>query len=126
MSQVKITDQSSLEDNNSTKRNSERDNESQNDNKSVDSWQYMKKDKNEIIEEANKILKERSKNRGLSLTNRPKGKFSFITDTRDVCLKNYLIGLLKEERTVLSDKELSIQEALLSSEKRLIEDTKYF
>lgn len=41
-------------------------------------------------------------------------------------MKNYLIGLLKEERTVLSDKELSIQEALLSSEKRLIEDTKYF
>lgn len=109
----------------STNKNTEKESNKDLDN-SQDSLLFIKRDKNEIIEEANKIIKERSKNRGLSLTNRPKGKHAFITDTRDVCLKNYLIGLLKEERTVLSDKELKIQEALLSSEKRLTEDTKYF
>ena len=87
---------------------------------------YIKENNDEMIEEAERILKERSKNRGLSLTSRPKGKHAFITDTKDVCLKNYLIGLLKDERTNLSDKESSIKGALESSDRRLEYDLKFF
>lgn len=113
-----------------TKEQSEKDqlnNEEDVDGKKDDTADYnIKYDRIQIIEEANKIIKERSKNQGLSLTSRPKGKSAFITDIKDVCLKNYLIGLLKVERTVLSDKESNIQDALINSEKRLLEDSKYF
>src|SRR3989442_1571137 len=47
--------------NESTMKNSEHEPSNKGD-KSEDSIQFTKKDKNEIIEEANKILKERSKN----------------------------------------------------------------
>lgn len=82
--------------------------------------------KNEIIEEANKILNERLKNRGLSLTSRPKGKCAFITDTKEVSLKNYLIDKLKEERTILNEKELTIQDDLKQSEFKLQNDMSQF
>lgn len=86
-----------------------------------------KKDsKNQLIEEANKILKERTKNRGLSLTTRPKGKHAFITDTKEVSLKNYLIDQLKHERTKLNDKEITIGQDLKSSDLKLIQDEAQF
>ena len=87
---------------------------------------YSDNSKNQIIEEANKILNERSKNRGLSLTTRPKGKHAFITDTKEVSLKNYLIKELKDERTKLNDKELIIQQDLKQSEFKLQNDRSQF
>lgn len=80
----------------------------------------------DIIREANKILKERNKNSGANLASRAKSKLDNIVDCREICLKNYLIDLLKGERTVINDKELSITKALKESESRLDRDYRLF
>ena len=49
-----------------------------------------------------------------------------MNDTRDICLKNYLIGLLKESRTDLNEKEKNITKALRDSENRLDTDYRNF
>lgn len=45
-----------------------------------------------------------------------------ITDTREICLKNYMIDLLKSERTMLNDKELAIRKALNENESKFDND----
>ena len=75
------------------------------------------------ITEANKIMKERMKNKGNAITSKHRMRNLVMNDTRDICLKNYLIGLLKESRTDLNEKEKNITKALRDSENRL--DTEY-
>ena len=75
------------------------------------------------ITEANKIMKERMKNKGNAITSKHRMRNLVMNDTRDICLKNYLIGLLKESRTDLNEKEKNITKALRDSENRL--DTDY-
>ena len=47
-------------------------------------------------------------------------------DNKEISLKNYLIGLLKEKRTDINEKERNIEKALKQSENQLDRDTKEF
>ena len=78
------------------------------------------------ITEANKIMKERMKNKGNEITSKHRMRNLVMNDTRDICLKNYLIGLLKESRTDLNEKEKNITKALRDSENRLDTDYRNF
>ena len=78
------------------------------------------------ITEANKIMKERMKNKGNAITSKHRMRNLVMNDTRDICLKNYLIGLLKESRTDLNEKEKNITKALRDSENRLDTDYRNF
>ena len=78
------------------------------------------------LTEANKIMKERMKNKGNAITSKHRMRNIVMNDTRDICLKNYLIGLLKESRTDLNEKEKNITKALRDSENRLDTDYRNF
>jgi hypothetical protein len=79
----------------------------------------------DIIKEANKIMRERSKN-GSNTVSKYKAKIDYIGDNREICLKNYLIDLLKDKRTEINDRELAITKALKESENKLERDYKDF
>ena len=74
------------------------------------------------LTEANKIMKERMKNKGNTLNSKHRMRGLVMNDTRDICLKNYLIGLLKESRTDLNEKEKDITKALRDGETSLHEE----
>ena len=78
------------------------------------------------LTEANKIMKERMKNKGNTLNSKHRMRGLVMNDTRDICLKNYLIGLLKESRTDLNEKEKDITKALRDGETRLETDYRNF
>ena len=61
------------------------------------------------LTEANKIMNERMKNKGNTINAKHRMRGLVMNDTRDICLKNYLIGLLKESRTDLNEKEKILQ-----------------
>ena len=71
-------------------------------------------------------MKERMKNKGNAITSKHRMRNLVMNDTRDICLKNYLIGLLKESRTDLNEKEKNITKALRDSENRLDTDYRNF
>jgi hypothetical protein len=79
----------------------------------------------DIIKEANKIMAERHKKTGDN-SGKVKAKTQQIIETREVCLKNYLIGLLKERRMEINDKENAITLALKESENTFDRDYKDF
>lgn len=85
-----------------------------------------KKDQKEFINEANKIMRERMKNKGSSINSKSKLKSVVLKDTKEICLKNYLIDMLKEKRTDINLKEKNITKALRDSETRLDDDYKGF
>lgn len=80
----------------------------------------------DIIKEANKIIRERNKHSINTLSSKIKSKFDVLTDSREICMKNYLIDLLKFERTRINDKELSITKALGENEIKLESDITFF
>jgi len=61
-------------------------------------------------------MHNRSKNSTNSLSSKNKCRLDVINDTREICMKNYMIDLLKTERTLLNNKELSIRKALNENE----------
>ena len=78
------------------------------------------------LTEANKIMNERMKNKGNTINAKHRMRGLVMNDTRDICLKNYLIGLLKESRTDLNEKEKDITKALRDGETRLETDYRNF
>ena len=86
----------------------------------------LTKDHIDIIKEANQIMKERSKNSGLSVSTKNNSINDFILQNREICLKNFLIDLLKNERTSIAGKQNKITRALNDSEKKLENDYKEF
>ena len=84
------------------------------------------RDQLDIIGEANKIMRERTKTNGSTLSSKVKSKSDYLHDNKEICLKNYLIDLLKENRTEINDKELAISKSLKESENRLERDYKDF
>ena len=52
--------------------------------------------------------------------------FDFIVQNREICLKNFFIDLLKNERTSIAGKQEKITKALNDSEKKLESDYKEF
>ena len=88
--------------------------------------QFKGKDQKAFINEANKIMRERMKNKGSTINSKSRKKNVVMNDTREICLKNYLIGLLKEKRTDINEKERNITKALRDSENKLDSDYKNF
>jgi len=84
------------------------------------------RDQTDIITEANRIMKERTKNLGSTLLSKPKSKQGYLQDCKEISLKNYLVDLLKDERTYMNDKELMITQAIKASENKLNLDYKNF
>ena len=78
------------------------------------------------LTEINKMMKERMKNKGNMLNSKQRMRGLVMNDSRDICLKNYLIGLLKESRTDLNEKEKDITKALRDGETRLETDYRNF
>jgi hypothetical protein len=71
-------------------------------------------------------LRERNKHSTNTLSSKIKSKFDVLIDSREVCMKNYAIDLLKTERTKINDKELSITKALSDNEVKLESDITNF
>lgn len=88
--------------------------------------QFEGRNRKDFINEANKIMRERMKNRGSTINSKSKFKSVVLLDTKEICLKNYLISLLKDKRTDINEKERNIAKALRDSENRLDADYKEF
>ena len=48
------------------------------------------------------------KNKGSTINSKSRLKSVILNDTKEICLKNYLIDLLKEKRTDINEKERNI------------------
>ena len=88
--------------------------------------QFQGRSRKDFINEANKIMRERMKNKGSTINSKSKFKSEILMDNKEISLKNYLIGLLKEKRTDINEKERNIEKALKQSENQLDRDTKEF
>ena len=88
--------------------------------------QFQSRSRKDFINEANKIMRERMKNKGSTINSKSKFKSEVLMENNEICLKNYLIGLLKEKRTDINEKERKIEKALKQSENQLDRDTKEF
>ena len=88
--------------------------------------QFQGRSRKDFINEANKIMRERMKNKGSTINSKSKFKNEVLMDNKEISLKNYLIGLLKEKRTDINEKERIIEKALKQSENQLDRDTKEF
>ena len=66
--------------------------------------QFQGRSRKDFINEANKIMRERMKNKGSTINSKSKFKSEVLMDNKEISLKNYLIGLLKEKRTDLTRK----------------------
>ena len=88
--------------------------------------QFQARSRKDFINEANKIMRERMKNKGSTINSKSKFKSEVLMDNKEISLKNYLIGLLKEKRTDINEKERKIEKALKQSEVQLDRDTKEF
>ena len=88
--------------------------------------QFQGRSRKDFINEANKIMRERMKNKGSTINSKSKFKSEILMDNKEISLKNYLIGLLKEKRTDINEKERNIEKALKLSENQLDRDTKEF
>ena len=88
--------------------------------------QFQGRNRKDFINEANKIMRERMKNKGSTINSKSKFKSVVLMDSKEICLKNYLIGLLKDKRTDINEKERNIEKALKESENQLDKDCKEF
>ena len=79
---------------------------------------------NSIIE-TSKIMKEKKQSK-MNQTKKSDKIYNFVTDNREISMKNFLLELLKEERCAINDKELMVNKALKDSENKLEKDFKYF
>jgi len=71
-------------------------------------------------------MQNRNRNASNTLSSKSKCRSDVIKDTREICMKNYMIDLLKSERTQLNDKELSIRKALNENESKFDNDYSKF
>ena len=60
------------------------------------------------------------------MSSKVKSRQESLTDSREICLKNYVIDKLRAERTNINDKELSISKALTENEIKLEQDITTF
>ena len=88
--------------------------------------QFQGRNRKDFINEANKIMRERMKNKGSTINSKSKFKNVVLMDSKEICLKNYLIGLLKDKRTDINEKGRNIEKALKQSENQLDRDCKEF
>jgi len=72
-----------------------------------------------------KILADRAKQTNTN-SNKVDSIFSFVTDNREISMKNFLLDLLKDERSLINSKEFLVSKTLKESEVRLNKDFKNF
>lgn len=82
---------------------------------------YFNKDSIQVIHDTVKIMKNKTM-QNVSKMEKTNSINNFINDNREICLRNYLIDLLKGERTSISDKEHTVTRALKESENKLEND----
>ena len=83
------------------------------------------KEKNQLLEDADKIMKERMKTYlGGAYKDRKKNKI--LEKSRELCLNNFMITQLKDKRTEINKKEIFIDMALKNSEKQYEMDFRSF
>ena len=78
------------------------------------------------INEANIILRDRLKKKGSPLFSKSKVRNVVLNESKEIGLKNYLIGLLREKRTDINNKQVTISKALKASESKLDYDYRTF
>ena len=86
----------------------------------------IKKEKKQLIEDADQIMKDRLRANlgGGGFINRKKNKV--LEQSKELCLNNYMITQLKEKRNEINKKEYYIDKALKNSEKKYENDYKSF
>lgn len=75
------------------------------------------------ILDSKKILADRAKQKNI---NKVESIFNFVTDNREISMKNFLLDLLKDERSLINSKELLVSKTLKDSEVKLEKDYKNF
>lgn len=86
---------------------------------------FLNKANVQSIAETSKIIQEKNNNK-ISIPNKQDSIFGFVTDNREISMKNFLLGLLKEERGMINTKENLVAKAIKDSETRLDKDVKNF
>ena len=76
-------------------------------------------DSRKIISDTNKPTNNKGKNKIDSI-------FNFVEDNREISMKNFLLDLLKDERSSINSKEFTVTKALKDSEVRMDKDYKNF
>lgn len=76
------------------------------------------------ILDSKKILVDRAKQK--NNTNKVESIFNFVTDNREISMKNFLLDLLKDERSLINSKELLVSKTLKDSEVKIEKDYKNF
>ena len=80
-----------------------------------------------IMEEADDLIKDRSKNKNIIIGNSKKyARHPTLKQKKDIRLKNYIIKLLKEKRTEINEKERMINNALIEYANQFNIDYKTF
>ncbi len=86
---------------------------------------FLNKANVQTINETSKIVQEKF-NQKLNQTIRQDSIFSFVTDNREISMKNFLLTLLKDERHMINNKEQLVAKSIKDSEVRLDKDLKNF
>ena len=80
-----------------------------------------------IMEEADDLIKDRSKNKNVIIENSKKySRHPALKQKKDIRLKNYIIKLLKEKRTEINEKERMMNNALIEFSNQFNIDYKTF
>ena len=87
----------------------------------------MNKEKEQLLEDADKIMKDRLKmNIGGGVGFNERNKSKVLDKSKEICLNNYMITQLKDKRTEINKKEFYIDMALKNSEKQYELDYRSF
>jgi len=73
--------------------------------------------------DSKRIVQDRSKQKANAKVD---SIFNFITDNREISMKNFLLDLLKDERSLIDSKELLVSKTLKDSETKIEKDYKNF
>jgi len=86
---------------------------------------FLNKANVQSIYDTSKIIHEKN-NQKLNQPPKQDSIFSFVTHNREISMKNFLLGLLKDERQMINTKEQLVAKAIKDSEVRLDKDVKNF
>lgn len=86
---------------------------------------FLNKANVKAIADTSKIISEKNTQK-ITVPGKQDSIFSFVTDNREISMKNFLLGLLKDERGMINTKENLVAKAIKESEVRLDKDTKNF
>ena len=89
----------------------------------LDSQKFLSKLDLASILDSKRILADRAKSKN---NDKVGSIFNFVTDNREISMKNYLLDLLKDERSLINSKELLVSKTLKDSEVKIEKDYKNF